>query len=114
MPAAENQGKTGMRKTGWILAITTTTFLFAYHSRLYSQQTVEETQELEPKVSIEEHHNRTVEEYRVNNNLYMVKVRPRVGRPYYLVDHDGSGSMEWSRGSSELEKQAPRWTLFSW
>jgi len=71
-------------------------------------------QDLEPAVTIKDHHNRTVEEYRVNNNLYMVKVKPKVGEPYYLVDQDGSGSMEWSRGSSGLEDNAPRWTLFSW
>jgi hypothetical protein len=70
--------------------------------------------DMEPKVTIEEHHNRTVEEYRVNNNLYMVKITPKAGKPYYLVDPDGSGTMEWRRNSLGMDVQAPRWTLLRW
>ena len=55
-----------------------------------------------------------VEEYRVNNNLYMIKVTPSVGAPYYLVDEDGSGDMAWNRGASQFEENVPQWALFSW
>ena len=68
--------------------------------------------DIQPSVTIQEHSNRVVEEYRVNNNLYMVKVTPSVGAPYYLVDQDGSGDMEYRR--SVYGAQAPQWTLFSW
>jgi hypothetical protein len=70
--------------------------------------------DIQPGVTIEEHPNRVTEEYRVNNNLYMIKVTPSVGAPYYLVDDDGSGDMEYRRNSGTLGTRAPQWTLFSW
>lgn len=67
-----------------------------------------------PAITLREHENRMVEEYRVNNNLYMMKVTPSVGAPYYLVDEDGSGDMAWHRGAGQFEENVPQWALFSW
>ena len=67
-----------------------------------------------PAVTLREDESRMVEEYRVNNNLYMIKVTPTVGAPYYLVDEDGSGDMAWHRGASQFEESVPQWALFSW
>ena len=67
-----------------------------------------------PEVTIKEQHNRRVEEYRRNNNLYMVKVTPFHGKPYYLVDDDGSGDMEMRRNAEGMDNRVPQWTLFSW
>jgi hypothetical protein len=71
-------------------------------------------EDITPAVTVREHENRMVEEYRVNNQLYMIKVTPSVGAPYYLVDQDGSGDMAWHRGSSRVEQSVPQWTLMSW
>ena len=70
--------------------------------------------DIEPAVTLREHENRTVQEYRVNNNLYMIKITPSVGAPYYLVDEDGSGDMAWHRGASQFDDNVPQWALFSW
>jgi hypothetical protein len=70
--------------------------------------------DIEPSVTIKEYDNRTVEEYSVNNNTYMVKITPTAGAPYYLVDQDGSGDMEWRRNAPGADMQVPQWTLFSW
>ena len=70
--------------------------------------------DIEPSVTLREHENRSVQEYRVNNQLYMVKITPLVGAPYYLVDEDGSGEMAWHRGGSGIEQKVPQWTLTSW
>lgn len=70
--------------------------------------------DLSPSVTVHEHDNRTVEEYRVNNNLYMTKITPRVGAPYYLVDDDGSGDTQWSRDPGNRTVHAPQWTLARW
>jgi len=72
------------------------------------------SEDITPSVTLREHDNRMVEEYRVNNRLYMVKVTPSVGAPYYLVDDDGSGDMAWHRGNSRVEQTVPQWTLMSW
>lgn len=70
--------------------------------------------DIAPQVNVRDFENRTVEEYSVNNNLYMVKVTPTVGAPYFLVDNDGSGDMEWNRGQPGHDLQVPQWTLMSW
>jgi Protein of unknown function (DUF2782) len=45
----------------------------------------------EPQVTIKQRGEDTVEEYRVNGRLYMIKVTPKHGVPYYLVDRRGGG-----------------------
>jgi hypothetical protein len=70
--------------------------------------------DVEPAVTVREHENRVVQEYRVNNNLYMMKITPTVGAPYYLVDEDGSGDMAWHRSTDQIEDNVPQWTLMSW
>jgi hypothetical protein len=46
---------------------------------------------LEPEVSVIVRPEETVEEYRLNGKLYMIKVTPKSGKPYYLVDNVGNG-----------------------
>ncbi len=70
--------------------------------------------DLAPTITLQEHDNRTVEEYRVNGSLYMVKITPSVGAPYFLVDEDGTGDMAWHRGTTAVENKVPQWVLLSW
>ena len=69
--------------------------------------------ELEPSINLKSYDNRTVEEYSNNNNVYMLKITPKAGAPYYLVDPDGSGEMEWKRDTN-ADVSPPRWTLREW
>ncbi|SDW05117.1 DUF2782 domain-containing protein [Nitrosomonas communis] len=41
---------------------------------------------LEPEVTIKKGKEETVEEYRINGQLYMIKVIPRIGKPFYLLN----------------------------
>jgi len=76
---------------------------------------VQSGQPLEPEVTIIHKKEATIEEYRVNGNLYMVKVTPKVGLPYYLIDTDGNGSLETRRqGGLRNTMSVPQWILFSW
>ncbi|KAA6182577.1 DUF2782 domain-containing protein [Thiohalocapsa marina] len=70
--------------------------------------------DIQPAVTVKQFDNRTVEEYRVNNNVYMLKVTPDAGPSYYLVDEDGSGEMAWRRGTQGMDDTVPQWTLMSW
>lgn len=45
-----------------------------------------------PQVTIRKQGEDKVEEYRMNGRLYMIKVTPPHGKPYYLVDRKGTGS----------------------
>jgi len=47
--------------------------------------------DLEPQVTILQRGQDRVEEYRIGGRLYMVKVTPPHGRPYFLVDERGDG-----------------------
>ena len=76
---------------------------------------MEDGQALEPEVTIVQRKDAVVQEYRINGRLYMVKVTPVVGKPYYLVDQDGDGRME-ARVGDQLRQTpvVPQWVIFSW
>ena len=46
---------------------------------------------LEPQVTIKKAEKETREEFRLNGRLYMIKVTPTSGVPYYLIDQQGDG-----------------------
>lgn len=75
---------------------------------------IEDGQALEPDVTIIQRKDATVEEYRINGKLYMVKVTPVVGKPYYLVDKNGDGLMESKIGDIYNQPVVPQWVIFSW
>jgi len=68
--------------------------------------------ELEPQVTIVRRPTETIEEYRVNGRLTMIKVIPRTGRPYYLVA-DGTDGTFIRRDSLDTGVKVPMWLLFS-
>lgn len=45
----------------------------------------------EPEVTITKKGDEKIEEYRMHGHLYMIKVTPAHGKPYYLVDMKGDG-----------------------
>lgn len=76
---------------------------------------MEDGQALEPEVTIVRRKDAIVEEHRINGRLYQVKVIPKYGKPYYLVDQDGDGRLE-SRISNLADQNyiIPQWVIFSW
>ncbi len=68
---------------------------------------------IEPEVTIIRHERTTVEEYRHNGQLYMVKIIPENGPPYYLVDTDGDGRLD-TRTNDLSVPQVNRWILHRW
>ena len=70
--------------------------------------------DIEPAVTLRQYENRVTEEYRINGNLYMIKITPIAGPPYYLVDDSGTGDMEIRRGPAGRDIKIPRWTLLTW
>lgn len=45
----------------------------------------------EPQITIRNKGTYREEEYRLHGKLYMIKVTPPKGRPYYLIDNTGDG-----------------------
>ncbi len=67
----------------------------------------------EPEVTIIKRKEETIEEYRLNGQLYMVKITPSKGYPYYLIDTDGDGSLETRR--NELDNPPViQWKILQW
>ncbi|HFD33177.1 MAG TPA: DUF2782 domain-containing protein [Gammaproteobacteria bacterium] len=74
----------------------------------------EEDQTSGPDVRILTDKHATIEEYRANGKVYMIKITPKKGPPYYLVDADGDGELETRRNDILPNLLIPSWVIFSW
>jgi len=74
---------------------------------------IESGEQIEPRITIIRQEDKIIEEYRINNNLYMVKITPVIGMTYYLIDHDGDGKLDVRK--NELDDViVPQWVLITW
>lgn len=66
------------------------------------------------KVRIRGGKDEVISEFRINGQLYMIRVTPKKGVPYYLVDSDGDGKLEtrWNELAPNL--LIPSWVLLRW
>ncbi|NOY67832.1 MAG: DUF2782 domain-containing protein [Gammaproteobacteria bacterium] len=72
----------------------------------------EEQSNIKADVTIRKGKNKVIEEYRINGALYMVRIIPTIGKPYYLKFPEGENG---PAIRSELESiQTPFWKLFEW
>ncbi len=55
-----------------------------------------------------------IEEYRVAGQLRMVKVTPSRGAAYYLMDENGDGRLDKSKGAGEKDISPVYWKLYGW
>ena len=65
-----------------------------------------------PQITIRQEADSKVEEFRTKSGkVYAVRVTPKLGKPYMLVDPDGKGTMT---NATEINGgvRAPQWTLF--
>lgn len=67
-----------------------------------------EGEEFEPEITIQTRGTEVHEEYRYNGQLYMVKVTPARGRPYYLI-FDERGTSR--RSDLEPDVTVPTWVI---
>ena len=68
--------------------------------------------DLEPQVTIIKRGEDKVEEYRLDGKLYMVKVTPPHGVPYYLMDDTGNGVLT-RRDNIGPNVRPPMWLIHS-
>lgn len=69
--------------------------------------------DLEPQISIVEKKDMVIEEYRVHGRIYKVKVTPKIGLPYYMIDERGDGVFLRRDGPDAANMAPPRWVIFS-
>jgi hypothetical protein len=65
---------------------------------------------LEPEVTIYQRGDEKVEEFRIEGKLYMIRITPRIGPPYYLVDFQGNGQFL-RRDSPDPGFSPPMWVI---
>ncbi len=65
--------------------------------------------EAEPQVTIRKKGKETIEEYSVNGQVYMMKVTPEHGVPYYLHKEDDGG---WVNDGPNKPLSIPSWIIF--
>ena len=66
-----------------------------------------------PEVTIRDKGGKKVEEYRINGRLYMIRVTPQVGPPYYLIDEEGHGRFV-RRNGFDKGLVIPTWVIKAW
>ena len=72
-------------------------------------------EQIEPTVTIREEDERTIEEYRYDGQVYMVKITPKGGVPYYYIDTDGDGRLELDIDQKALNPVQPvYWKVKEW
>lgn len=75
---------------------------------------IQSGEEMPPDITIIRKGSDTLQEYRRNGKLYMVKVQPQVGPPYYLLDTNGDGRMDVKKNDLDKGSEINKWTLFEW
>jgi len=55
-----------------------------------------------------------IEEFRIAGRIYMIKITPNNGIPYYLIDSNGDGAMDTRKTEIDEHLMIPSWTLFRW
>ena len=72
-------------------------------------------EQIEPTVRITEQEGQRVEEYSQNGRVYMVKITPVKGLPYYYLDEDGDGQLELRESDRKLNPVRPvYWKIKEW
>jgi hypothetical protein len=68
--------------------------------------------ELEPEVTIVKKKDMVIEEYRVKGKLYKIKITPKVGKPYFMIDARGDGEFSRQDGPDGSNLRPPQWVIF--
>ena len=70
-------------------------------------------EQIEPQVVIRREDDRIIEEYRSGGVVYMIRIIPEVGPPYYLIDSTGDGNFD-SRHEHMEPVRPAHWKIFEW
>jgi hypothetical protein len=72
-------------------------------------------EQLEPQVVIRQEDGEQIEEYSRNGVVYMIRVVPAVGPPYYLIDTTGDGNFNSRFQPNQINPVYPaHWKLIEW
>jgi hypothetical protein len=66
--------------------------------------------DITPEVTITPQSDTLIEEYRSHGKLYMIKITPKFGPPYYLIDERGDGKFA-RQDNLDSGLRVPQWTI---
>lgn len=69
---------------------------------------------MEPDITVIKKDKKTIQEFRRNGKLYMVKVIPDVGPAYYFLDTNGDGKMDVRRNDMDRDLNINQWKILEW
>ncbi|MGR9088027.1 MAG: DUF2782 domain-containing protein [Gammaproteobacteria bacterium] len=75
---------------------------------------VESGETIEPDITIIRKGKDTIQEYRRSGRLYMIKVIPDIGPPYYFIDTDGDGRMDVRGNDLDRGSNINMWKILEW
>ncbi len=75
---------------------------------------VQSDKELEPDITIIRKGEKTIQEYRINGQLYMIKVIPKIGPAYYFIDSNGDGNLDVKTSDLDKGLYINQWKLLEW
>lgn len=75
---------------------------------------VQSGEEMEPDITITRKGQDTIQEYRRNGRLYMIKVIPQIGPPYYMLDTNADGQLDVQKNDMDKNTNINRWNIFEW
>ena len=75
---------------------------------------VQSGENMEPDITIVRRGDKAVQEYRRAGKLYMIKVVPDIGPPYYFIDNNGDGRLDVRSNELDQSGRFNLWKLFEW
>ena len=75
---------------------------------------VQSGETLEPDITIIRKGKDTIQEYRRSGRLYMIKVIPDIGPPYYFLDNNGDGVMDVRTNDLDRGININMWKIWEW
>ena len=75
---------------------------------------IQSGEEMQPDITIVKKGGETIQEYRRNGKLYMVKITPAAGPSYFMLDKNGDGVMDVKKNSLDENTNINQWLLFQW
>lgn len=75
---------------------------------------IQSGENMEADITIVKKGDKTIQEYRNNGVIYMVKIIPDKGPAYYMVDYDGDGNLEPLKNEVDRAAKVNMWKIFEW
>lgn len=75
---------------------------------------IEDNEAMEADITIIRKGDETIQEFRKNGELYMVKIIPDIGPAYYLIDTNGDGNMDVEGSDLDRNLEVNQWKILEW